>query len=734
MKILLIAPSTPNPSSSYFGPPYALAIFGAMLKERGHTVTAEDLSRQCEADMTAALPGIVERDAPDLIGLSCLGINRGITVRVIRLLKALCPQTSIIVGGPYPTQSPMEFFERSPVDFVCVGDGEETLMELVSALDADQDVGGIAGLVHRRHGVVVRNAPRAQFTDLDSLPFPDFDLFDVARHLRDFARPKLDAALAKAGSDGRMGYRANAALMVIGSRGCVFQCSFCPMSKQQPRLRLHDPAYTAEMMIHYRDRYGITDFVMGDNLFSVPRERAWKLCEELINRKAGLSWICMTRADTVDPELLEKMAAAGCREISYGVETLSWDVQRAMKKNLRTAPIVEVYRQTHAANIQSNLMLMLGNEGESRASVRATTAGCRAIRPDRILLNVTKVYTGTVLYDRAVANGMFEPSYFTMEDPDVREYTVENSAAELRVMEQMLQRRTSYLRLTDDLCADTPDEQAIERALAMMDLRSEQVIFDVRGLSRVEQLWPVLTRASWLKLKRLWLHGNAALWSRRARMVAVQKSRKVQGIVVPIFSTNEAHHDQIAGKPGALLDARKGLINWTRGGGDACIWAYLDRLNVSLASAWVHWAKAHRVKRMLFVVGRDPAGWHETVDLPDLNEAGRAISQALKVAKTLDIEVEVTGLPECLLDADPLVLHELWRPFDEVVEGDQDPQATAELRQRDKHQLAACERCHVQHHCEGLWTQAPPAVVQPVPSEAGRDSLAVVPQGMALAT
>ena len=706
MKVLLLAPTTPNPAPSYFGPPYALALFGAMLQERGHTVTAADLSREDEAGFQSALPALIERDEPDLIGITCLGINRGITVRAVRRLKELRPDVPIIVGGAYPTQAPAEFFERSPVDYICVGDGEETLLELVEALEAGRSAQGIRGLWYRDGDQVLQNLPRAAFTDLDALPFPDFDLFQARERLEAAASHRVDAALVGAGIDGRVGYRPNAALMVIGSRGCVFQCSFCPMSKENPRLRLHAPAYTAELMIHYRDKYGITDFVMGDNLFSVPRERAMKLCEELIAREAGLSWICMTRADTVDPELLAKMAEAGCREISYGVETLSWEVQRAMKKNLRTAPIVEVYQQTHDAGIQSNLMLMLGNEGESRASVRATAAGCRDIHPDRILLNTTKVYSGTVLFDRAVEKGMYEPEYFTKEDPEVREYTAENGVEELRVFERMLHKRTTYLQLTDALLAEPPDEAAIERAAAVMDLRSERVLLDIEGLAGLEQLMPLLLRCGWLSVKRLWLHTDGDLLRSTSRRLLVQKSKRVSGVIVPFYSMSEAHHDHIAGRKGAWMASRKGFFSWTRGGGKGTIWAYLDRFNVSRAADQVRWAVEHKAHSLLFIVGSDPAGWHTTADLPDLAEAGRAVSAALRVGRELGLPIEVTGLPECLLDEEPLALQDLWRPFDEVMVGGADPVPAAERRMADKHHVADCERCHVRHHCEGLWRRA----------------------------
>jgi anaerobic magnesium-protoporphyrin IX monomethyl ester cyclase len=721
MKILLIAPATPNPAPSYFGPPYALALFGAMLQAEGHAVVAVDLSREEEPVMVARLAAIIETERPSLVGISCLGVNRGITVRAVRQIKAFSPDIKVIVGGAYPTVSADEFFERSPVDFVCVGDGEHTLLELVRALDAGEGAAGIAGLLYKDNDAVVRNPPRPEFEDLDSLPFPNLDLFGVEGPLEAFARPERDQALILAGLPGRMGYQANAALMVIGSRGCVFRCSFCPMSLKKPRVRTHSPAYTADMMVHYRDKYGIRDFVMGDNLFSHPRDRALGLCDALIERDAGLNWICMTRVDMVDEELLAKMAAAGCREISFGVETLAWDVQKAMKKNLRSAPIVDVYKMVHDAGIQSNLMLMVGNEGETRRTVRANAAGCRDIGPDRILLNTTKVYAGTELFKRAVDKGMYEPEYFELEDPEVREYTAEFPLSELRVMEGMLRHRTMYVSGAELLKRGLSGESitaALQRAMSVLDLRAEETVLDIRGAESVAALVPVLVQAKASRVKRMWLHGDPAFMANSVHRRQVQAANASRGFIVPLFSMNPAHHDDVVGRPGAYMATRKGLINWTHGGGRARVHAYLDKFNVGDVPAWVSWLAAHRVSSVLFIVGADPAGW-VTVSadrMPSLAEAGAALSRGLVVAEKLDIEVEITGLPECFLDADPIHLHEHWRPFDEVMDIEGHPRPAAGGRMKIKEFATACEGCDVRHHCEGIWSSLHTAggVVRPI--------------------
>jgi len=704
VKVVLIAPPTPNLSPAYFGPPYALAIFGALLKREGHGVACYDWDRDTLAQMLDDVPAMLARDAPDLVGISCISVNRVATFQLTKRLKALAPELPVVVGGAYPSVSPLEFLERSPVDFVCFGEGEVTLLELIEALGSGRDVARVPGLVTRRGRGHTFALPRDDFQDLDSLPFPDFELFGMGALLRRYAEPAQDVALERVVTDGRRGYLPQSAIMLIASRGCIFKCTFCPMSKKTPRVRAHSAGYVADMVVHMRDRFGHTDFVMGDNLFTFPRERAWALCEALLDRGAGVNWICMTRADMVDPPLLAKMREAGCREISYGIETLSWDVQRAMAKNLKTDPTARVFRQTHGAGIQSNLMLMIGNEGESRASLRATAAGCRDIRPDRVLLNVAKVYPGTLLYDRALRQGMFEEGYEDLEDPPVRDFTLETGAEELRYLARMINHRTIYLR-APPLLARRPDTHELSRFTGAMTLRCERAIWDIVGLDDVRPLIPALQSAIVNKVRRVWIHTDARFLTSAAQRRVLTGSGVVHGVVVPLFALDAGRHDAVVGRAGAFREAIRGLYRWTKSKGRARVWVYLDTRAGGCGEEQFKALATLGLEGVMFIYGQDPAGWYTTPveHLPPLAQAEEAVAIASEMAADVGLAFEVTGLPECHLDLDPISLQENWRPFDEEL----DPisgraRSLTALRQSRKFHPPACSTCALRAHCEGL--------------------------------
>ena len=701
MKITLVSPPTPNPSPSYFGPPYGLSLLGALLERQGHRVVAHDWDRHSSADMLADVPRLLREEQPDLVGVSVISVNRGPALAFIRALEEQAPGVRVIAGGAFPTSDPAWMLERAPLDYVCVGDGEETLLELVEALERDGDVAQVPGLVFRRDGSLITTPPRPPFEALDTLPHPNFELFGAAAELARHVDDDFGRALRGVRMGSRRPYRAMAALMVLTSRGCVYRCSFCPMSKGDHRLRAHSVTYAIDFMAQLKERYGLRDIVVGDNLFSWPRERALDFCRQLIDRKLDLSWVCMTRADMVDDELLELMAAAGCREVSYGIESFDRDVQRAMKKNLELDRVPDAFAATHQAGISSTLMLMVGNERESRASLRASVARARQIHPDRVLIKTTQVFPGTALWDKALAAGMFDEEYLATEDASTRDYVAEVGPEELRRLERMLELRTSYV----DLPRRGVSSDEAKRLLLLAAFRGDDATLGPAEAIMRPDFPELLRYAEDHRLKRLWLLTDAAA-------LAAGSTRRVladllHGVIVPFHSMNDLRHDEIVGAAGCLGRTRKGLLAWTQQGGKARAWAYLDRFNVGEAARWVGWLADHGVSEILFVVGSDPPGWHTSAvaDLPSLGELRGALDHASAEARGRDLVISLSGLPECLTGIDPLALQDLWRPFDELLQAERDPEPLAPRRIADKRFGAVCGGCRRAAECEGVWAR-----------------------------
>jgi radical SAM superfamily enzyme YgiQ (UPF0313 family) len=702
MKTLLVFPPTSNPAPSYFGPPYGLALLGAILDRAGQGVAAIDYDRVGLEAMLADIPAAVARERPDLIGISCLSINRGTALQAARAFKAAAPHIPIVFGGPFPTLEPALMLRQSPAELVCVGDGDETLLELVQAMEAGRDLAEVPGLMIKRGDELLSTPKRPRFNALDTLPFPKIELFPTRAVLDQFRQQPQRDQLARLRVGARAPYVSDAMFMVMTSRGCPWNCNFCPLSTWEGNSIHFSPAYVVAQIKHCVEHLGYRSFVFGDNTLTHPRKNILEICDRLIEADLGVEWICMTRADMVDDEVLQKMAAAGCKEISFGVESLNLDVQRQVKKRLAPKRVPDAIERTQAAGISTCLMLMVGNKGETRDTLRDSSGKLRGIQPDRILINTTKVYPGTRLWDAAVTEGVIPPDYYDREDTEAPFYTGENSAAELKHLETMLQHRTTYIPAPH--AAPTAE---VEKDLLMAAWRGEHCVFGGGGdpLLRPDLL-QLLRFAQARQVHRLRLFTPGAALVSPAVREALLGSGLIDGVIVPVWSTHEGEHDQRVGQRGALRATRKGLVAWTRKGGKVQVWAFLDRRTTPDAAGFVTWLHEHGVKDVLFIYGEAPAGWGEVpaAELPPLADAGRALRAAADRARALGVELSTSGVPECLLGqgSERVRIHELGRPFDERVDPGQAPVALAPRRAAARGFLPACEACRMRPGCEGL--------------------------------
>lgn len=712
MKVLLLNPLNPDPPPAYFGPPYGLSLLGAVLKARGVAVVGRDYDRFTADAMLADAAALVAAERPDLVGVSCQSSNRGAVSVLVRALKARSQGLRVVVGGAFATSDPEVVLRRTGADWVAVGDGEETLPELVADLEMGGDGRGIAGLVWSEGGEPVRARERAQFRALDSLPDPDFDLFDAAASLARFRRPRAEELAGPVTAAGRRCLAMHSAIMVLSSRGCVYRCVFCPMSTFKGKPRLHSPAYFVRQVAGMARRYRWRDFVFGDNFFTRDRERVLEICALLRREAPGIQWICMTRADAMDPELARAMAAAGCREISYGVESGSPRVQKAIGKRLDLSLVPAAFAATREAGMQAVLMLMVGNPGDDLESARETADFLRGVEPDRVLVHKTKVYPGTGIHATATAAGVVPAGFYDGDDREAPVYTVERTLAQIEEMKALLPSRTHYVEAApgcvNGCCALRRPASApplLSAALAQSALRAERAVLGGGESLLVPGLERLLDDAETLQLHDLSLYTTARPLA-DARVVArLRARREMRRAVVPLFSPDAARHDARARVPGALAQTTIGLRQWLRAGGEA--WAWLIPMEQDLPDlpSWVRRLAAEGAREALLCHREPPPGWGglPLEDTPRLKPFAAAAAEAALAADEAGLAFSVFGLPPCLWDGKLAPRHEDRALYDEAVSGGP---AAVSLRARRAPRLAfggACGGCAGRPSCDGVW-------------------------------
>jgi anaerobic magnesium-protoporphyrin IX monomethyl ester cyclase len=234
--------------------------------------------------------GVIADFNPDVLGIGSMTASYVSAVTVSRIAKQINSNVIVVLGGKHPSALPEDTLRNGSVDFVVIGEGEETFKELLLNLKRPEVVQGIA--YRNPEGKVLMTSSRSNRDDINTLPFPIFESsinrysFQKKRALKSFAWG------------------------MISARGCPFRCIYCASDKT---IRYRSPENVVEEIMMVKEKYGINYFDFEDDSFSLHRNRTLSLCNYLRNQ--NVKWTCITRVDLIDESLVSVMKESGC--ISY---------------------------------------------------------------------------------------------------------------------------------------------------------------------------------------------------------------------------------------------------------------------------------------------------------------------------------------------------------------------------------------------------------------------------------
>jgi len=381
MRIALISPKWNKRTNDY--PPLGLAYLAAVLERDGHQVRVFDFSLDPHALPEDDVRRVCAFD-PHIVGITAMTSVYHSALETATLLKASLGRP-IVIGGPHPTVYPERVLAESPViDYVVRGEGEETIQELVRALDGgNHDLGRIHGLTYRLRGEVVSNPDRALISDLDALPFPARHLFELKRY-------------------GLCTPEGQPMVTILSSRGCPYNCSYCFKGIVGRTYRQRSPGNIIAELRQVIDQYGIHNFYFIDDLFTINLRRLNILMEQLIAEKLDIRWQCLGRVDRINAEVLRKMYAAGCRRIHYGIESGNQEVLDRIGKGIRLEQVRQAVRWTEEAGIEVKGYFMLGLPGDTEETMQQTIDLAVGLELDEAMFSLTTPFPGTRLWDELV--------------------------------------------------------------------------------------------------------------------------------------------------------------------------------------------------------------------------------------------------------------------------------------------------------------------------------------------
>ncbi|MGQ9567691.1 MAG: B12-binding domain-containing radical SAM protein [Anaerolineae bacterium] len=393
MKITLVYPDIEG--VAYYGARkyyHGLGYLSSVLREAGHETSLIYL--QAEPTREAFLQEL-QALRPDVVGFSSTTHQHPYVERCATWIKEEMPEVKTVSGGTHPTLVPDQVAQHPALDFVCVGEGEYTLRDLVARLSAGEDGTDVPGLWARRGGEVVRNPLRPLIQDLGELPFPDRELFGFAEILRQ--------------NDGWVD--------MMAGRGCPYQCSYCCNPGLQKRykglgryVRYRPVENILAELRALQARYPVRVLNFQDDVFTLDREWLLQFCERYAAEFRVPFWI-NTRVERIrDEAIVEALAHAGCAGVRIGLESGNERLRREiLKRQMGNDEIRAAFRLLRKHGLKAYTCNMLGIPGETPEMIRETVDLNRELFPDQFQFSVFHPYPMTELYEVSVREGYYDP-------------------------------------------------------------------------------------------------------------------------------------------------------------------------------------------------------------------------------------------------------------------------------------------------------------------------------------
>ena len=349
-KVVLIQPPQRNLKEPKAYPPLGLCYLGAALLEAKIDVEVINF-----ADIPIEDISIDNIPKADFYGITCVSATYPEVVQISKILRETAIG-KVVIGGAYPSISPLQTYKESQCDYIITGEAEYAFRDLVLGKKKPNE--------KIIHAGIIKN--------LDELPFP-------ARQL--FKKEEIVNFSGILGQEKGVG-----GVSLLSSRGCPMRCSFCCREHEMfTTFRYCSPSRVQGEMKQIMEEYGINFFRFLDDAFTVNRRRVLKLCEEIKDLQS--EWRCITRADWIDKELLEAMKEAGCVGCDFGIESGSQRMLNLMNKRLTVEGNIKAIKLMKDVGLSPKVFLMCGFPGETERDIELTKRFIQVAKPDSFTLS-----------------------------------------------------------------------------------------------------------------------------------------------------------------------------------------------------------------------------------------------------------------------------------------------------------------------------------------------------------
>ncbi|MCW4001810.1 MAG: B12-binding domain-containing radical SAM protein [Candidatus Bathyarchaeota archaeon] len=373
-------------------PPLGLAYVAAALEKGGFQV--EVLDNYLLKKPIDYVKLEIERLSPEIVGITCGSVTYQRCVETAKAVKEVLPSCKVVVGGPHPSYMPDSMLQHPEIDYVVLGEGERAIVELATKITEDEDnraIATIPGVACRCEGKITKTAPRF-ISDLDQIPYPARHLLPMHLYNRTIEYLSVNPVDT---------------MNVV--RGCPYNCAFCETKDLWGRTcRAFSPSRVVEEIEHLTNQHGSKGiYFVGDN-FTIQKKNTIETCKLIKKQRLDIEWVCDTRVDLISRELLENMREAGCRTITFGVESGSPHILEKLNKGTTLEQAVHAFKLCKEEGIQIACSFMLGIPGETINDMKATYDFAKKLDPDWCQFNIFVAYPFSRLYEEILQKGLYD--------------------------------------------------------------------------------------------------------------------------------------------------------------------------------------------------------------------------------------------------------------------------------------------------------------------------------------
>jgi len=358
-------------------PPLGILYISSHLRKKGVHVEVFDSTFGSRDQLFEVL----RQGPPAILGVYANLMTRSNVLEILRAAKQAGWQT--VVGGPEPSAYIAEYLDGG-ADVVVIGEGEVTIEELVPVLKCNsrESLHGVDGIAFRSaEGTIVQTKPREQLRDIDAQPWPDREAIDVGQYVETWRK-----------------HHGMGSVSLITARGCPYHCRWCSHEVFGKTHRRRKPASVADELEWLIQRYQPDMAWMADDVFTIHPGWLSQYADELKRRRLRLPFECISRADRLNPRVIETLAEMGCFRVWIGSESGSQRVLDAMERGVTVEQVQSAVALCRSHGIQTGMFLMWGYEGEELDDVEATVQHVKRTNPDIFFTTVAYPIKGTAYF------------------------------------------------------------------------------------------------------------------------------------------------------------------------------------------------------------------------------------------------------------------------------------------------------------------------------------------------